>query len=75
MLIQESSGLLYWVIDSKQMYANSGKFRSVVLGKRELGDCESFTIQKNTVKCEYSVKILAVTFDCMLNDALHISDI
>ena len=63
MLIQESSHLFFWISASNQIHANPGKFRSVVLGKRELGDCESFTIKDNTVKCEDSVKTLEVTFE------------
>ena len=57
------------------MQANPGKFQAVVLGKRGHGDCESFRIHDNTVKCVDSVKLLGLTIDYMLNFDLHISDI
>ena len=49
------------------MEADPGKFQAIVLSKRGNGDCESFTIHDNTVKCEDSVKLLGVTIYCMLN--------
>ena len=36
---------------------------------------ESFTIQRTTVKCENSVKLLRVTIDHMLDFELHVSNI
>ena len=57
------------------MQANPGKFQPIALGKRRHGDCESFTIHDNTVKCEVSVKLLGVTIYYMLNFDLHIPDI
>ena len=60
-LTSESEYVIEW-FGTNQMQANPGKFKAIVLGKRGHGDCESFTIHDNTVKCEDSVK-------------LHISDI
>ena len=57
------------------MQANTGKSQAIVVGKGGHGDCESFTIHDNTVKCEDSIKLLGVTIDYMLNFNLHISDI
>ena len=57
------------------MQANPEKFQAIVLGKRGHGDCESFTIHDNIVKCEDSVKLLGVNIAYMLNLNLHISDI
>ena len=59
------------------MQANPGKFQAIALGKRGQGDCESFTIHDNTVKCEDSAKLLGVTIDYMFNFDLHtgVSDI
>ena len=45
----ESEDVIEW-FDSNHMQANPGKFQAIVLGKGEDGDCESFTIQCNTVK-------------------------
>ena len=57
------------------MHANPGKIKSIILGKKGLSDCKSFTMQNNTVEGEGLVKLLAVTFDCVLNDDMHILDI
>ena len=73
-LTSESEYVIEW-FGTNQMQANPGKFQAIVLGKRGHGDCESFTIHDNTVKCEDSVKLLGVTIDYMLNFDLHISDI
>ena len=43
---------------SNHMQANPGKFQAIVLGKRGHGDCENFTIQGTTVKCEDSLKTI-----------------
>ena len=73
-LTSESEYVIEW-FGTNQMQANPGKFQAIVLGKRGYGDCKSFTIHDNTVKCEDSVKLLGVTIDYMLNFDLHISDI
>ena len=58
-LTSESEYVIEW-FGTNQMQANPGKFQAIVLGKRGHGDCESFTIHDNTVKCEDSVKLLGV---------------
>ena len=73
-LTSESEHVIEW-FGTNQMQANPGKFQAIVLGKRGHGDCKSFTIHDNTVKCEDSVKLIGVTIDYMLNFDLHISDI
>ena len=60
----ESEDVIEW-FDSNHIQANPGKFQAIVLGKRGHGDCESFTIQGTTVKCEDSVKLLGITIDYM----------
>ena len=70
----ESEDVIEW-FDSNHMQANPGKFQAIVLGKRGHGDCESFTIQGTTVKCEDSVKLLGLTIVNMLNFELHVSNI
>ena len=73
-LTSESEHAIEW-FDTNQMQGNHGKSQAIVVGKRGYGDCESFTIQDNTVKYEDSVKLLRVIIDHMLNFDLHISDI
>ena len=70
----ESEAVIEW-FDFNHMQANPEKFQAIVLGKRGHGDCESFTIQRTTVKCEDSVKLLGVTVDYMLDFELHVSNI
>ena len=58
---------------TNQMQANPRKFQAIVLGKIGHGDCESFTIHDNTVKCEDSVKLLGVSIPdlCTLTYFYH----
>ena len=55
--------------------ANPGKVQAIAVGKNTHNEDISFTLGKNIVRCEDSVKLLGVTIDFQLNFDDHISNV
>ena len=57
------------------MQANPDKFQAIMFGKSELENCISLLLNGTEIKCEYSLLLLAVTIDYLLNFDLCVSNI
>ena len=57
------------------MKANPDKFQAMLLRMLGFENSKSLLLDGTEIKCEESVKLLGVTFDCMLNFDKHTSNI
>ena len=73
-LVEEIATCIEW-FRNDEMQANPNKFQAIMLGKSGFKNCKSLFLNGTEIKCEYSVKLLGVTIDYLLNFDLYDSNI